>query len=176
MQERLSFKAEQGQLPEASGGWLQAVGVGWGEKLEDDVDLDPPSMRQAIAWSFALRNIRRAETEEVGERLLRSSGAESVRDVKACPAGLSALSWGDGKPDTDQKDHPAGMPHRPLHFHWETQRLTGGWRTQARGSLVAPLTARHHERHCSPKDQSCCRPHWECPTKCVALRKVQRHP
>ena len=64
-------------------GWLQAVGVGWGEKLEDDIDLDPPSMRQAIAWSFALRNIRRMETEEAGQQLLRTSGADSVRDVKA---------------------------------------------------------------------------------------------
>ncbi len=62
---------------------LQAEEVGWGERLEVDIDLDPPSMRQAIAWSFALRNIRRAETEEAGERLLKSSGADSVRDVKA---------------------------------------------------------------------------------------------
>lgn len=65
--------------------------MGWGEKLEDDIGLDPPSMRQAIAWSFALRNIRRAETEEAGERLLRSSGADSVRDVKARPAGIRTL-------------------------------------------------------------------------------------
>ena len=64
-------------------GWLQAVGVGWGERLESDTGLDPPSMRQAIAWSFALRNIRRMEAEEAGQQLLRSTGADSVRDVKA---------------------------------------------------------------------------------------------
>ena len=57
--------------------------MGWGEKLEDDIDLDPPSMRQAIAWSFALLNIRRMETEEAGQQLLRTSGGDSVRDVKA---------------------------------------------------------------------------------------------
>ena len=43
-------------------------------------------MRQAIGWSFALRNIRRAETEEAGQQLLKSTGAESVRDVKASHA------------------------------------------------------------------------------------------
>ena len=77
-----------------SAGWLQAEEVGWGERLEVDIDLDPPSMRQAIAWSFALRNIRRTETEEAGERLLRSSGADSVRDVKvglACSRGWRLL-------------------------------------------------------------------------------------
>lgn len=57
--------------------------MGWGEKLEDDIDLDPPSMRQAIAWSFALRNIRKLEAEEARQQLLKSTGAESVRDVKA---------------------------------------------------------------------------------------------
>lgn len=71
--------------------------MGWGERLEVDVDLDPPSMRQAIAWSFALRNIRRTETEEAGDRLLRSSGADSVRDVKvrfACVRTLMGRSRG----------------------------------------------------------------------------------
>ena len=62
---------------------LQAAGVGWGERVADDIGLDPPAMRQAIGWSFALRNIRRAETEEAGQQLLKSTGAESVRDVKA---------------------------------------------------------------------------------------------
>ena len=65
---------------------LQAKGVGWGERVADDIGLDPPAMRQAIAWSFALRNIRRAETEEAGQQLLKSTGAESVRDVKASHA------------------------------------------------------------------------------------------
>ncbi len=63
--------------------WLpQAVGVGWGEKTKDDVELDPPSMRQAIGWSFAMRNIRRMEAGEAEQALLKSTGAESVRDVK----------------------------------------------------------------------------------------------
>ncbi len=57
--------------------------MGWGERTQDDIGLDPPAMRQAIGWSFALRNIRRAETEEAGQQLLKSTGAESVRDVKA---------------------------------------------------------------------------------------------
>ena len=39
-------------------------------------------MRQAIGWSFALRNIRRMEAEEAEQALLKSTGAESVRDVK----------------------------------------------------------------------------------------------
>ena len=65
---------------------LQAKGVGWGERTQDDIGLDPPAMRQAIGWSFALRNIRRAETEEAGQQLLKSTGAESVRDVKASHA------------------------------------------------------------------------------------------
>lgn len=47
--------------------------------------LDSPTVRQAIGWSFALRNIRRLEAEEAAEQLRREAGAESVRDVKACP-------------------------------------------------------------------------------------------
>ena len=60
--------------------------MGWGERTQDDIGLDPPAMRQAIGWSFALRNIRRAETKEAGQQLLKSTGAESVRDVKASHA------------------------------------------------------------------------------------------
>ena len=78
---------------------LQAKGVGWGEKTQDDIGLDPPAMRQAIGWSFALRNIRRAETEEAGQQLLKSTGAESVRDVKASQAAMTSLT--QSYPQTD---------------------------------------------------------------------------
>ena len=78
-----SEEIEQVGLSSMYGCLSQAVGVGWGEKLENDIDLDPPSMRQAIGWSFALRNIRRMEIEEAGTQLMKSTGAESVRDVKA---------------------------------------------------------------------------------------------
>ncbi len=64
---------------------VQAEEVGWGQGGQADVALDPPTMRQAIGWSFALRNIRRKEAEEVGEQLRRETGAEAVRDVKARP-------------------------------------------------------------------------------------------
>ena len=53
-------------------------------------------MRQAIGWSFALRNIRRMEAEEAEQALLKSTGAESVRDVKVtlCPGRhLLRLRW-----------------------------------------------------------------------------------
>jgi hypothetical protein len=40
-------------------------------------------MRQAVAWSFALRGIRRSEAHEAAEQLRRETGAEAVRDVKA---------------------------------------------------------------------------------------------
>ena len=62
---------------------LQADEVGWGDGGEADVALDPPTVRQAIGWSFALRNIRRLETEEAAEQLRRETGAETVRNVKA---------------------------------------------------------------------------------------------
>lgn len=61
---------------------LQADEVGWGDGGEADVALDPPTVRQAIGWSFALRNIRRLEAEEAAEQLRRETGAEAVRDVK----------------------------------------------------------------------------------------------
>ncbi len=61
----------------------QADEVGWGMGGESDVPLDPPSMRQAVAWSFALRGIRRSEAHEAAEQLRRETGAEAVRDVKA---------------------------------------------------------------------------------------------
>ena len=32
-----------------------------GKGLEEDVEIDPPSVRQAIAWEFALANVRRTE-------------------------------------------------------------------------------------------------------------------
>ena len=64
---------------------MQAEEVGWGQGGQSDVALDPPTMRQAIGWSFALRNIRRQETEEASEQLRRETGAEAVRDVKARP-------------------------------------------------------------------------------------------
>jgi hypothetical protein len=65
-------------------GDVQADEVGWGDGGEADVALDPPTVRQAIGWSFALRNIRRMEAEEAAEQLRRETGAESVRNVKAC--------------------------------------------------------------------------------------------
>eukprot|EP00884_Botryococcus_braunii_P003386 jgi/Botrbrau1/13048/Bobra.0187s0010.1 len=63
---------------------LMARDVGWASREEqhEDVELDPPTMRQAIAWGFALRAIRRNEAEEASEALLATSGASSVRDVQ----------------------------------------------------------------------------------------------
>ena len=77
---------------------VQAEEVGWGQGGQADVALDPPTMRQAIAWSFALRNIRRQEAEEVGEQLRRETGAEAVRDVKARLSVLETvhLGWAVG--------------------------------------------------------------------------------
>ncbi|KAK9814057.1 hypothetical protein WJX72_000065 [[Myrmecia] bisecta] len=46
------------------------------------VDLDAPAMRQAIAWEFALRNIRTNEAAEAERALKRETGAELVRDVQ----------------------------------------------------------------------------------------------
>ncbi len=54
--------------------------------------LDSPTVRQAIGWSFALRNIRRLEAEEAAEQLRRETGAESVRDVKACSVHQCTLN------------------------------------------------------------------------------------
>jgi hypothetical protein len=48
----------------------------------EEVPLDPPTMRQAIAWVFALRNIRRMEMDEAADQLRQETGCEAVRDVK----------------------------------------------------------------------------------------------
>ncbi|KAL4856717.1 Chaperone protein DnaJ [Chlorella vulgaris] len=45
-------------------------------------DLDPPAMRQAIAWEFVLRGIREAEQEAARQRLLAATGAAAARDVR----------------------------------------------------------------------------------------------
>ncbi|KAK9915278.1 hypothetical protein WJX75_007018 [Coccomyxa subellipsoidea] len=70
------------QLKRSEAEHLLADEVGWGDGGEADVALDPPTVRQAIGWSFALRNIRRMEAEEAAEQLRRETGAESVRNVK----------------------------------------------------------------------------------------------
>ncbi|BDA43750.1 probable chaperone protein DnaJ at C-terminar half [Coccomyxa sp. Obi] len=70
------------QLRRSEAEHLLADEVGWGDGGEADVALDSPTVRQAIGWSFALRNIRRLEAEEAAEQLRRETGAESVRDVK----------------------------------------------------------------------------------------------
>ena len=74
---------------------MQAEEVGWGDKGGEDVPLDPPNMRQAIAWSFALRNIRRLETEEAAEELRRETGCEAVKDVKVCSCALMCILSGE---------------------------------------------------------------------------------
>ncbi|PSC74179.1 CHD3-type chromatin-remodeling factor PICKLE isoform B [Micractinium conductrix] len=44
-------------------------------------DLDPPAVRQAIAWEFVLRDLREAEHRSAELRLLQAHSAQRTRDV-----------------------------------------------------------------------------------------------
>ena len=48
----------------------------------EPVNIDPPVMRQAIAWQFALRSVRKQEKRAAEELLKADSGADDVTDVK----------------------------------------------------------------------------------------------
>ncbi|GAB4814711.1 hypothetical protein N2152v2_001757 [Parachlorella kessleri] len=47
----------------------------------DTTPLDPPSMRQAVAWEFVLRAIHEREELAAEQRLREEHGAQSVRDI-----------------------------------------------------------------------------------------------
>ena len=58
---------------------VQTAAMGSGKA--DGIQLDPPEMRQSIAWELALMAIKRHEAAEA-ERLLLTSPGTVVRDVQ----------------------------------------------------------------------------------------------
>lgn len=48
----------------------------------EPVPIDAPVMKQAIAWEFVLRNVRRTERKLAEETLKLESGADDVSEVK----------------------------------------------------------------------------------------------
>ncbi|KAL0032860.1 hypothetical protein WJX77_003294 [Trebouxia sp. C0004] len=57
----------------------QEADVGKGDA---GVSVHPPSMRQAVAWELAFRNIRQSEVADATEKLLKDPQVAGVRDVK----------------------------------------------------------------------------------------------
>ena len=49
---------------------------------EEDVPVEPPAMRQAIAWGFARRALVDQETADARQLLCARSGVDDVRNVK----------------------------------------------------------------------------------------------
>jgi len=53
-----------------------------GKGQDSVVDLDPPTMRQSVAWELALRTIRMKEVAAAEETLKATSNADLVQDIK----------------------------------------------------------------------------------------------
>lgn len=49
---------------------------------EEDVPIEPPAMRQAIAWGFARRALVEQETSDARQLLLARADVDDVRNVK----------------------------------------------------------------------------------------------
>ena len=60
---------------------MQRSNVSVGE--EEDVPIEPPSMRQALAWGFARRALVEQETSDARQLLLARADVDDVRNVKA---------------------------------------------------------------------------------------------
>lgn len=61
----------------------------------EPVEIDPPAMRQAIAWQFVLRAVHRQEKRAAEEALKQESGADDVCDIQ-----VGAFPWLGLYPDT----------------------------------------------------------------------------
>lgn len=89
----------------------------------EEVELDPPEMRRAIAWQLALEAIKGRETQEATRLLKAEAGCTAVRDVqvRAC----------DASP-------PLEVSSLPVHYDGH---LTAAQRQDASTMLRAPQNA-----------------------------------
>lgn len=61
---------------------LLVMQISFAEPLGMGAELDPPDVKQSIAWDLACKVVRQRETEIAEKRIQNSSGSDFVRDVQ----------------------------------------------------------------------------------------------